>query len=702
MTFADIGFISYATSAVAFLVLMILTAVSWRRGPVGAWLVAACGATILWSVAAAYNFWTQQQDLTTVVAILEVLRTAGWMAFLTAVLSFSRISGGLTAHWRVLTSGVVLICLTVVFCEVAGKDNIRNILPSGSPDPSLFARLLLSVAGIMLVENLFRNTRREHRWGIKFLCFGVGGLFTYDFFMYSDALLFYRINDDLDAAQGVVNALIVPLIALSARRNPQWSIDVFVSRHAIFHSATLIGAGIYLLSMAAVGFYLREFGGEWGTVLQIAFLFFSVICLALVVFSGAFRARLKDVISQNFFSHKYDYRDEWLRFISTFSLTEGGLSLPRRVMEGIANIVESPQSAIWAVDGSDKFNLLETWNMTAPQGVQLADPSFVKFLEEEQTVINLGELSRSPDIYPGLVVPDWLTDIARAWLVVPLLHHERLHGVLLLAEPRAPRNVDREDYVLLATVGRQAASYLAERASARALAEAQQFDEFNRRFAFVLHDIKNLVSQLSLLVQNAEKHKNNPAFQEDMLETVEESVEKMNALLVRLHAGGKEVAVNAIVVLEPLLQKVVSTVAERNRKLTFESNVNGIAVVADEERLRAVVAHLIDNALEATTDGGRVAVRLSARGGDAIFEVEDNGTGMDEDFIRNELFRPFRTTKDGGFGIGVYESREFVRELGGRMEVISARDQGTTIRISLPAMQSANDADAGLRGIEVL
>ena len=456
-----------------------------------------------------------------------------------------------------------------------------------------------------------------------------------------------------------------------------------------------------MLLMAAIGYYLREFGGEWGTVLQTSFLFGAVVFLALVMISGTFRARLKDIISQNFFSHKYDYRDEWLRFISTFSSSRAGLSLPRRVMEGIADIVESPQSAVWAAEGTDKFVLLESWNLSVPQGVQLVDQSFTRFLEEEQTVINLGDVSASHHTYSKVTIPQWLQDISRAWLVVPLLHRERLHGFLLLAEPRAPRNVDNEDYVLLTTVGRQAASYLAERASARALAESQQFDEFNRRFAFVLHDVKNLVSQLSLLVQNSEKHKNNPQFQEDMLETVEESVEKMNALLVRLHAGGKMVAVNAIVVLEPLLQKVVNSITGSKRKLSFKSNVNGVAVVADEDRLRAVVAHLIDNALEATSDGGRVDVRLTARAGDAIVEVEDNGTGMEEEFIRNELFRPFRTTKDGGFGIGAYESREFVRELGGRMDVDSVHGQGTTIRISLPAMRSTNTLGEALRGIEV-
>ncbi|MDA1326591.1 MAG: PEP-CTERM system histidine kinase PrsK [Proteobacteria bacterium] len=701
MTFADIGQISHATAALTFLSLLALAAISWQRGAVGAWLIIACAGSVAWSAATAYNF-VAGHDVGTLVFVLEIVRTAGWILFLTAVLAHSRGSGGLSFQWRTIIGAIIVLCLALVIVELSGLKNLRNFLPAGSPDPSILGRLILAIAGIMLVENLYRNTRQEHRWGIKLLCLGLGGLFTYDFLMYSDGLLFFQVSADLFAARGVTNALIVPLIAMSVRRNPGWSIDVFVSRHAIFHSATLIGAGLYLLLMAAIGYYLREYGGEWGTVLQTAFLFGAVIFLALVVISGAFRARLKDIISQNFFSHKYDYRDEWLKFISTFSSSEAGLSLPRRVMEGIADIVESPQSAVWAAEGIDKFVLLESWNMSVPQDVQIVDQSFTRFLEEEQTVINLSEAAASRISYPDVTIPQWLRDISRAWLVVPLLHHERLHGFLLLAEPRAPRNVDNEDYVLLTTVGRQAASYLAERASTRALAESQQFDEFNRRFAFVLHDIKNLVSQLSLLVQNAEKHKNNPQFQEDMLETVEESVEKMNALMVRLHAGGKEVAVNAIVVLEPLLQKVINGIVGSKRILSFESDVSGVAVVADRDRLCAVVAHLVDNALEATSEGGRVAVRLTSNGRDAVVEVEDDGIGMEEEFVRNELFRPFRTTKNSGFGIGVYESREFVRELGGRMEVDSARGRGTTIRIRLLAIRSANTIDEGLRGIEVL
>jgi len=694
MTF-DIGAISHATAMAAFLLLMLLVVLSWRQGYIGAWLTAACALTALWAGVAAWNAWTGG-ELGLAVLVLEVLRTAGWIAFLLSLLFLDRQGGTMAPAWLATVGAIGALCAAVVGLDIAAAPHAGADMLKGALNLPIFGRLILAVAGLLLVENLLRNTRPEHRWGIKFLCFGIGGLFAYDFFMYADALLFHRVNDNLNAARGVTNALIVPLIAVSARRNPTWSIDVFVSRQVIFHSTTLVGAGVYLLAMAGVGYYLREFGGEWGSVLQATFLFAALILMALVLFSGTFRARLKEMISTHFFSYKYDYRDEWLRFIGTISSSTGaGVSLPVRVMEGIAGIVESPEGAIWSCEDETRCTLMAAWNATVPKGAMEVDPSFTQFLESRQAVINLAQLEERPDAYDGLKVPEWLREIRRAWLIVPLIHHDRLLGFLLLGEPRAARDVDHEDYVLLTTVGRQAASYLAERETARALVEARQFEEFNRRFAFVLHDIKNLVSQLSLLTQNAEKHKKNPAFQEDMLETVKESVDKMNRLLVRLHEGGREAAATKAVELAPLMRGVVERNAGRNANLMFESTVDGISVVADEERLGAVLAHLIDNALggisEMTDGTGRVDVRLSARGGEAVIEVQDNGVGMDEHFVRNELFRPFKSTKSGGYGIGAFESREFVRELGGRMDVISVPGKGTTIRISVPALNASQE-----------
>lgn len=348
---------------------------------------------------------------------------------------------------------------------------------------------------------------------------------------------------------------------------------------------------------------------------------------------------------------------------------------------------------MWLYNEPDQFELLKSWNSRVVEGTQTADQNFAVMLEEHQWVINLDQFREDPDAYRDLVIPEWLRDTrddVRAWLVVPLLHHDRLLGILMLGQPRVLRELNWEDYDLLKTVGRQSASYLAEQQSARALAEAKQFDEFNRRFAFVLHDIKNLVSQLSLTFKNAEKHKNNPAFQEDMLQTVSESVEKMNNLLVRLHEGGKQAAASTALDLPRFLQQLVERNTRAAGRLTFKCNVEGIAIITDEERLGAVMAHVIDNALDAIDDDGMIEVRLGTSGREAVIEVEDNGCGMSAEFIRDELFKPFRTSKGAGYGIGAFESREYVRENGGRMNIQSETGVGTTVTIRLPAIGLAD------------
>lgn len=688
----NIGTVSYSISALTFVLLTLLLFASWKRGWVGAWLIAASVLTAAWSVSTAYGY-SADGGNRLVTNILEVLRGGGWLLFLAGVLSKTWDTDVHRKFGRLVFPAIIALCVFNLSVSCLEGTTDLDLAGSVGIDLAILGRLIVAVVGILLIENLYRNTKREHRWGIKYVCLGIGGMFAYEFFMYSDGLLFQSVNPELVDARGIVNAVIAPLIAVSAARNPDWSLDVTVSRRVIFHSATLIGAGIYLLLMAAAGFYLREFGGEWGPAVQVVFLFAAVILLFLTLFSGSFRAWVKVNINKYFFTYRYDYREEWLRLIRTISSVGSGRDLTERVVRGLADIVESPEGTLWLYSEPDQFELLKSWNSRVVEGTQTADPEFAALLEEHQWVINLDQFREDPDQYDQLVIPDWLRDIrddVRAWLVVPLLHHDRLLGILMLGQPRVLRELNWEDYDLLKTVGRQSASYLAEQQSARALAEAKQFDEFNRRFAFVLHDIKNLVSQLSLMVKNAEKHKNNPAFQEDMLQTVSESVEKMNNLLVRLHEGGKQAAASTALDLPRFLALLVERNTRAGGRLTFTCDIDGIAVITDEERLGAVMAHVIDNALDAIDDDGSIKVRLGTSGREAVIEVEDNGCGMSADFIRDELFKPFRTSKGAGYGIGAFESREYVRENGGRMNIQSETGVGTKVTIRLPAIGLAD------------
>jgi putative PEP-CTERM system histidine kinase len=684
-----IGYLGHGAAALAFTVLSVLFAASPKKGRTVGLLVGASIVTALWASVGSLNDMLGL-GVDRLVMVLDDLRATAWIAFLLRALLHSREAGGMRAPFPVLFWAV---CLVNVVADSIGVDALLVALGPAGFEIVMFGHLLLAVCGLYLNENLLRNTRQDGRYAVKFLCLGLGALFAFDLFVYSEALLFRRLDPNLLDARGFIAAIVVPLIALSAKRSPTWSIDVFVSRQVVFHSATLIGAGLYLLLMSAAGYYVRQFGGEWGPVVQATFLFAAVVALAAVMFSGSLRARARIYLIKNFYNYKYDYRREWLRFTEAISSLDTNRDLAQRVTQAMAGILDCPEGALWLHQDDGSFVHAASWNCRVPEESPPADPSFVQFLEETGWVVVMDELARYPDRYHGVVLPEWLSGIKRAWLLVPLIHHERLTGVVMLGEPRAQRDVNWEDFDLLKAVGRQAASYLAEQQLARALAESRQFSEFNRRFAFVIHDIKNLVSQLSLVIANAQKYRDDPRFQDDMLETIRESVEKKKRLLVRLHEGGKEAAAHTLVELTPLLRRIVEKYTKTKGPVDYHQAVDGVSVMADPERLGAVIAHILDNAFEAANDRGPVRVSLSVSGPRAVIEIADNGSGMTAEFMRDELFRPFRSSKKGGYGIGAYESREFVKEIGGRLDVLSEVGKGTTVRIGIPVIGAHSGAD---------
>jgi putative PEP-CTERM system histidine kinase len=513
---------------------------------------------------------------------------------------------------------------------------------------------------MLLVEHVYRAAPQNARWGIKFSCIGIGALFAFDFYLYSDAMLFRRLHPDIWAARGIVNALSAPLLAVAMSRNPAWTPGLQLSRQIMFHSAALLGSALYLLLMAVSAWYLRFVGGGWGTLMQAAFLCGAALLLATVLFSGAMRARLKLFISKHFYKGRYDYREEWQRF--TRALADDADGLPERAIQAIAGLVESPAGLLWLRREGDSYQPSARWNMPMPHSEESVASPLCQLLASRSWVIELREWHEPPAWSAGL------------WLIVPLMLDRSLFGFIALAPPRTALQLNWEVRDVLKIAGSQAASYIAHRASADSLAVARQFESFNRMSTFVVHDLKNLVSQLSLLLVNAEKHKANPAFQADMLETLSHSLTKMKHMLLKL---GRDHAKDGCVPLhlDALLTRAVQAHAGSEPRPALELRASRVTVLADSQRLERVIGHLIQNAVEA---------RLLASEGAATIEISDTGHGMSEQFMRERLFQPFVSTKAAGMGIGVFESREYLREIGGQLQVSSAPSQGTTFRITLP------------------
>ncbi|MEO8225578.1 MAG: XrtA/PEP-CTERM system histidine kinase PrsK, partial [Gammaproteobacteria bacterium] len=425
-----------------------------------------------------------------------------------------------------------------------------------------------------------------------------------------------------------------------------------------------------------------------GAAQQAAVLFvvLSGLPVGLLLFSERLNARLRVFVSKHFLPFRYDYREEWLRLIDTLVSPESESPLPERVIRGVAQIVGSPAGVLWMRSGDGgQFAATATWNTRIlPEAAILPDDPALAFMLERQWTIDTAELARRPELYGGLRRPDWLESFPEALLIVPLISNDMLIGVIVLFQSSSAFRLTFEEIDLLRTSGRQVAAFLAQYEADQKLAEGRQFEAFNRLTAFVMHDLKNLIAQQSLMVQNAARHKGNPDFFEDAIATINNSVARMSKLLQQLQSGetaGPRQRVRIAAAVGDAVERCRSR--EPVPELIDESE--DLQVWIDRDRLSAVLAHLIRNAQEASARDGHVTVRVAAAGSGALIEITDDGCGMEAEFIRARLFRPFDTTKGSkGMGIGAYQARTFVVEAGGSLQVESEPGKGTRFAIRLP------------------
>lgn len=691
---ANISLYSYGFAMLAYTVLGLLVFRTRDKRPLGWSLTTASLLTAAWAACIAISTVLPYPQVM-LMQLAEVARNAAWCFVLLRFLGL-RLQGSTTHKlagndWIPWFAGGVGVVLVALFATpfLAG---ILALPDAVSHDVAFAVWLSTAIFGLLLVEQIFRNSTEAERWSVKYLCLGLGFVFAYDFFMYAEALLFRQLNPALWQARGSVIALAAVFLAIALGRSERRASNqnLHLSRHVVFHTVTLLASGLYLILMALAGYFIRYLGGTWGGVLQIAFLCGSGLLLVALLFSGQIRASTRVWLSKNFFSYKYDYRTEWLQFTKT--LGESGDNVPENIIRAMANLTHSPGGLLWSRNMEGHFALACHLDMAEPDNaVQLQ--GVPDWLQRTEWIIDLREWRRTPDLYEQLELPPSLENIPRAWLIIPLLFGNHLQGILLLRESDLQQDINWEDRDLLKVAGRQAASHLAQYQANQALVESRQFEAFNRLAAYVVHDLKNILAQQSLIVSNAEKHRDKPAFIDDVITTVGNSVERMTRLMEQMRSGLRGVRAGQVE-LASLLRTVVDDHQKLQPRPTLELLADKLTVEADREVLATVFAHIIQNAQEATGRDGSVAVRLLEHAGQALVEIQDTGTGMDDEFLRHRLFKPFDSTKGlTGMGIGAFESREFVRSLGGDIRVTSAPGAGSTFRVLLPQAQvtSAND-----------
>jgi putative PEP-CTERM system histidine kinase len=669
----------YAIGAIAFSALAATLLIRAQRGLSAALFALACTLTAGWLGTAAVQFW-RYGELRAAAFALEAASGLAWLIFVGCLL-WSVANAFVRPRRMILASAATLLVGASIAVVLAYISEV-----SGVSDKVFIAfRLLTIITSAIVLENLIRNTAAGEWWSLKLLCIGLGGVLAYDLFLYADGLLFSALSRPLIAARGVIYALVVPLLFVVTIRRGMWHAQLHVSHRTAFYSSAIAAIGSYLAVMALAAYYITRMGGTWGPIVQAIFLFGALITLLLIMFSGSSRAFLRVTIAKHLYKYKYDYREEWLRFTRRLGETESGAPIALRITEAVADIVDSTGGALWLRDG-ERYALASTlYTAASSLGAQEVEP-LARILSEKGWIIDLDEWQQNPDRYDGLQLPQALRSIQHGWIIVPLAHRGQLLAFVLLLRPRTHRSLDWEDFDFLKLIGLHAGSFLAEHRAMQALAQAQEFERFNRRTAFVIHDIKNIVSELSLFASNIRKHGDNPRFLKDLTEAIEGAVGRSKRLIERLHDDQDRIAVasNRPLSLKPLMAALMQGFPEGSVAFQVENGSEDLAVAGDEDRLRALFGHMLRNALDATGGRGGVTLSLGASGARAIVEVSDNGPGMAADFVLNQLFKPFHSTKSGGLGIGAYQCREHARELGGDIEVITSPGSGTTMRIFLP------------------
>jgi putative PEP-CTERM system histidine kinase len=574
----------------------------------------------------------------------------------------------------------------LVLCVGIAGSLWKAELPAGL---TLFAPLLLPLAGGVVIG--LRCVDRDHamRRSAFYLSVGLGSVILCDALLYVEDWVPMAGARELWTARGYAAGLAVPLVTLAITRGPRSPFRFAVSRDVAFYIGSSAAIGSFVLLALIGGQLVRRAGGSWGLVAQSLFLLAAFVLLVTFVSSRSIRRSVRVHLAKHFFEHKYDYREEWLRFIATLSDTRAGADPRVAGVRAIAQIIASP-AAILLVRCVDRrrFEVTAVWpaDESVPEVVDELGTStdLLELLQRRDWVVDLAECARDPSSQPSLTLPASVADAANWRLIVPVSFRDELMGMIVLKEPLGGFSLTFEDRDLLKTAARHVATHIAQHQAETRLAEARQFEAYSRLAAFMLHDLKNAAAQLQMVVANAGRHRESREFFDDAIDTVANASGRISRLIDQLGKGTAGEP-GAPATIDEIAAMAIHRTMDREPRPNLTIRTQGISVGAGRDQLGNVIENLVRNAQEATAADGRIDLVVQQLTDAVVISVSDTGHGMTSEFIRDRLYRPFDSTKGRrGMGIGAFQVREFARSYGGSVEVESTPGAGTTIRLVLP------------------
>jgi putative PEP-CTERM system histidine kinase len=535
---------------------------------------------------------------------------------------------------------------------------------------SIMACLVIALVNF---EVTLDNASPDALFKIKFEIIALGTIVAVQVFYYSQALLYRTLNMHYLTLRSFIYLVAAALMAYSFtfRRG---KVRIQVSRQVAFKSFVLFAVGIYLVILGLLGEGMQYFGTIFPRTMTISLAFLFGIALLFLLLSERFRREVKVVLHKNFYQHKHDYRTQWLRFTEQLSTSRSGEELLQRILSAYCDIFGITGSALYLFeDNRNGYCLIAEHNLVLPHQVIAPENSLIGFMAKQTWVVSVAEDNSEISIDDVHFFRENTISF-----VVPLFGRDRLEGFIVLGPPLNSGEVYiYEDYDLMKTIARQASLAILHQRLSEQITHSREIEAIGNVATFVAHDLKNLVSNLSLIVENAAKYIHNPDFQKDMLTSLSNTVTKMQKLISRLKNLGEQELIHR-------QQVNLLELAEKTAKLVVGSTIivsgSSEMVSADENEIQKVILNLLMNGIEASETQEPITIEVGCINVPFI-RVIDHGCGMSPLYLRTELFKPFRTTKKLGLGIGLYQCRQIIEAHGGRIQVNSVEGSGTTFTI---------------------
>ncbi|HSB03899.1 MAG TPA: XrtA/PEP-CTERM system histidine kinase PrsK [Thermodesulfobacteriota bacterium] len=635
--------------------------------------------------------WQRMRLITT--AFIPVV----WLLF---SLSFSRKNYReflIKIKWLLVSSFALPLILVTLFNEELMKggpvldESSAWLIPLDWSGYLLHLFFLLSIVIILMnLERTFRASTGHMRWQIKFLILGLGSLFAVRIYTGSQALLFWSIHLGLEGVNSATLIIACALMVRSLFRIQMLNFDFYLSHSLIYNSFTVLIIGIYFLAVGILAKIISYFGDGQFFSIQVFVIFIAFVVLTIFFLSDRARHKIRGFISSHLKRPQYDYRKEWTTFTQRTSRLMATKDLCSSLVKMISDTFEVLAVTVWLLDesrerlllgGSTVFSELQTkdWKSNRRGSAELIRAMRDEGMPidlEDPTILWASELRKS--------IPEFFQELKIRYCI-PVIAGGDLIGLLTLGDQVGKESLSFEQFDLLKTISDQSAASLLNIRLSEQLRSAKEMEAFQTISSFVVHDLKNLASTLSLTMQNLPFHFDNPEFRGDALRVISQSVAKIKGMCGSLSTLSQRIDVKKVET--DLNRLIVSSLACLNdsSKCPIIQELQAVPRVSiDLEQIQKVLTNLILNANEAISNGGEIRVATEQKDGWIILSVSDNGCGMSKEFIEGSLFRPFKTTKKQGMGIGLFQSKMIVEAHQGRIEVDSEPGKGSTFRVMLP------------------